>query len=127
MDIIPFEQLPEVIQPEHRNVYAYNLFLIACQNLSELESTLRLNHIQMAKANRMMSVIENKNDEDYLHWSESYSSAESAVEILSERIALAKQSKKAVMDSIDSLGGLDSVRNAALNQLDFKIHKMFGV
>lgn len=127
MDIIQFEQLPEVIALEHRNEYAYNLYLIAVQNLSELESTMRLNHIQMAKANRMMSVIENKNDEDYLHWAESYNAAQSAVEILAERIVLARQSKKAVMDSIDSLGGLDVVRSAALHNLDSKIHKMFGV
>lgn len=127
MDIIQFDQLPEVIQPEHRNEYAYNLFLIASQNLAELESTLRLNHIQMAKANRMMSVIENKTDEDYLHWSESYNAAQAAVEILSERISLARQSKKAVMDSIDCMGGLEVVRNSALNQLDFKIHRLFGV
>lgn len=127
MDIIPFEQLPEVIGKEHRNEYAYNLYLIAIQNLSELESTHRLFQIQKAKSSRMMSTIENNNnDEDYLHWSESFHAAQEQLDILDERIALARKSKEVLISTIDSLGGLEVVRNASLNSLDSKLKTLFG-
>lgn len=126
MDIIPFEQLPSVISEAHRNEYAYNLYLIANQNLAELESTHRLTQIQKAKASRMMSMIEDKSDEDYLHWSETYHSAQSQLYILDERIYLARKSKDVLMSTIDSLGGLEVVRQATLKALDTKLKILFG-
>ena len=126
MDIIPFEQLPSVINEAHRNEYAYNLYLIANQNLAELESTHRLTQIQKAKASRMMSMIENSSDEDYLHWSETYHSAQAQLDILDERILLARKSKGVLLSTIDSLGGLDVVRQATLTALDSKLKILFG-
>lgn len=127
MDIIPFAQLPEVLATEHRNEYAYNLYLIAIQNIADLDSQHKLFQIQKAKANRMMSMIGNESDEDFLTWQETGSAASHQISILEERIQLAQKSKELLMKAIDELGGLDVVRNSALQSLDTKMHKLFGL